>query len=515
MPASNLKSKSLVSLRVASPQEKRRRSSQNLKLNRIWAQCIKELAQFRRDRLTLALAFLLPLLTLLIFGFAIRLETKNIPLAIQDFDRSPLSRAYIERLFATNQLQPTAWSGSDPASAIDRGIAKAAIVIPPDFTRDIKASKSSTVQVLVDGTDANNARVIKNSIQATTNFFLSTADLRSNPTQPQVRSESTDTSRNSQSQSSSAGYTGLSTSDQTQSGLSHPSLSSNNLAQTDLGGTGLSNGSRAQSSQSSSSSSSSQAQSSLDSGLSSSQTQSNLSGLGSESRGQTQSTGETNPSSTRSVVARTRIWFNPGRKESLYIVPGVYAVILWIYPSLLAAVAMVREKEQGTLLQVYASSLSAAELLLGKGLAYLLVGLGEAIFIITLGSLIFRVGFAGDPTPLLVGTPVYVAVSIAFGLLIGVRASDQNSAVQAVALVGFLGALLLSGFIYPLSNIPFPLSWITNIIPARYYIEITRDSFVRGIGWIGVWFSLLMVAVLGFLLFNAARRALGRMQLPD
>lgn len=502
MPASNLKSKSPVSLRVASPQEKRQRSSQNLKLNRIWAQCIKELAQFRRDRLTLALAFLLPLLTLLIFGFAIRLETKNIPLAIQDFDRSPLSRAYIERLFATNQLQPTAWSGSDPASAIDRGIAKAAIVIPPDFTRDIKAGKSSTVQVLVDGTDANNARVIQNSIQATTNFFLSTADLRSNPTQPQVRSESTDTSRNSQSQSSSAGYTGLSTSDQTQSGLSRPSLSSDNLAQTDLGGTGLSNGSRAQSSQSSSSSSSSQ-------------TQSNLSGLGSESRGQTQSTGETNPSSTRSVVARTRIWFNPGRKESLYIVPGVYAVILWIYPSLLAAVAMVREKEQGTLLQVYASSLSAAELLLGKGLAYLLVGLGEAIFIITLGSLIFRVGFAGDPTPLLVGTPVYVAVSIAFGLLIGVRASDQNSAVQAVALVGFLGALLLSGFIYPLSNIPFPLSWITNIIPARYYIEITRDSFVRGIGWIGVWFSLLMVAVLGFLLFNAARRALGRMQLPD
>ena len=73
-------------------------------MKRIWSQCLKELAQFRRDRLTLALAFILPLMTLLIFGFAIRLETKNIPLFVQDFDLSPLSRSYIERLFATNKF---------------------------------------------------------------------------------------------------------------------------------------------------------------------------------------------------------------------------------------------------------------------------------------------------------------------------------------------------------------------------------------------------------------------------
>jgi ABC-2 type transport system permease protein len=368
-------------------------------MKRIWAQCIKELVQFRRDRLTLGLAFILPSLTLLIFGFAIRLETKNIPMIVQDFDRSPLSETYIERLFATNQFQPVRWSGDDPVKdGVDRGIARVAVIIPPDFSRRIKSSQTSSVQVLVDGTDANNARVIKNSIQATTSFFL------------------------------------------TNDGL---------LSQAEL------------------------------------------------------------------IRSRTRLWFNTGRQESLYIVPGVYAVVLWIFPSLLAAIAMVREKEKGTILQVYTSSLSAAELLLGKGLAYLMVGISMALVVMGLGSLIFQVKFAGDPTPALVGTPIYLSAAVLFGLLLGVRSSSQNAAVQGVSLIGFLTAFLLSGFIYPLSNIPFPLSLVPNIVPARYFIIITRDAFVRGTGWPGVWFDMLMLIVLGLVFFNIAHRLLKRMQLPD
>lgn len=368
-------------------------------MKRILSQCLKELAQFRRDRLTLGLAFVLPLMTLLIFGFAIRLESKNIPLAVQDFDHSNLSQTYIERLFATNQFQPVNWTGTDPVrAAIDRGIARAAVIIPPDFSRRIKSDQSSEVQVLVDGTDANNARVIRNSIQATTNFFL------------------------------------------TNDGL---------------------------------------------------------------------------VSSLERVRASIRLWFNPGRKESLYIVPGVYALVLWIFPSLLAAIAMVREKEKGTILQVYASSLTATELLLGKGLAYLVVGLCEAAIVIGLGSLVFQLGFAGDPTPLFLGTPIFVGVAVMFGLFLGVRSSTQNAAVQGIALVGFITSLLLSGFIYPLSNIPFPLSLLPNVVPARYYIVITRDAFVRGIGWPGVWFDLIAMLLVGLVLFAIARRLLSRMQLPN
>ncbi|WP_019499833.1 ABC transporter permease [Pseudanabaena sp. PCC 6802] len=373
-------------------------------MKRILAQCIKELVQFRRDRLTLGLAFILPLLTLFIFGFAIRLEAKNIPLYVQDFDRSNLSQTYIDRLFATNQFVPIPWTDSraeqSPERFIDEGIAKAVVIIPPNFSRNIKSRKPSTVQTLVDGTDVNNARVIKNSIQATTRFFLS---------------NDTDTG-----------------------------IQTNNL-----------------------------------------------------------------------VAAHVRLWFNPGRQESFYIVPGVYAVVLWIFPSLLAAIAMVREKEKGTILQVYASSLTAAELILGKALAYLVVGLCEALVVIGLGSLTFWVGFAGDPTPFAIGTTLFLADAVLFGLLLGIRTSNQNAAVQGVSLVGFITALLLSGFIYPLSNIPFPLSLVPNIIPARYYIIISRDAFVRGIGWSSVWFDELILIVIGLILFNVARHALSRMQLPD
>lgn len=368
-------------------------------MNRIWSQCLKELAQFRRDRLTMALAILLPLLTLLIFGFAIRLEARNIPVVIQDWDHSPLSRSYIEQIFATNVFQPTAWSGDgNIQQVLDRGTARAAVIIPPDFARQITEGNPSPVQVLIDGSDANNARVVQNYIRATTIAFLRSADLQTGP--PQVQ-------------------------------------------------------------------------------------------------------------------AQTRLWFNPGRKESLYIVPGVFGVILWIFPSLLSAIAMVREKERGTILQVYASSLSARELLLGKGFAYFLVGIAEALCIIGLGSLIFGLGFAGDPLPFVVGTLIFLATSVTFGLFVGVRASNQNTAVQAVATIGFLTALLLSGFIYPLNNIPFPLSLISNIIPARYYIELSRDAFVRGTGWWGTGWLLLILAALGFFLFNLTRRLLSRMQLPD
>ncbi len=370
-------------------------------MKRILAQCEKELLQFRRDRLTLGLAFLLPLLTLLIFGFAIRLETKFIPIVVQDLDRSPLSFSYTERLFATNQFHPVPWSGVDSGAdpvrqAIDAGIAKAAVIIPPEFSRHIKAGKPATVQVLVDGTDANNARVIRNSIQATTRFFL------------------------------------------------------------------------------------------IDAGL---------------------------LADRQPVRARTRLWFNPGRKESLYIVPGVYAVVLWIFPSLLAAIAMVREKEKGTILQIYASSLSGAEWLLGKGLAYLLVGLSMAAVVMTAGSLIFRLGFAGDPVPLLVGTSLYLAAAVQFGLLLGVRSASQNAAVQGVSLVGFLTALLLSGFIYPLGNIPFPLSLVSAVVPARYFIVVSRDAFVRGTGWPGVGFAVLMILLIGVVFYLLALRSLGPMQL--
>lgn len=100
-------------------------------MKRIWVQCSKELVQFRRDHLTVMLAFLLPLFYLLIYGFAIRLEIKEIPLVVQDFDNSPMSRSYVEQLVATNQFQIVPYNSQQfsPDDAIDHNLAKAALVV--------------------------------------------------------------------------------------------------------------------------------------------------------------------------------------------------------------------------------------------------------------------------------------------------------------------------------------------------------------------------------------------------
>jgi len=182
---------------------------------------------------------------------------------------------------------------------------------------------------------------------------------------------------------------------------------------------------------------------------------------------------------------------------------------------MLAGIAMVREKEMGTIVQVYASDLSPTEWLLGKELAYLIVGLGEALVVMVIAVFLFGLQIRGDPTTLLVGTVVYLAASVAFGLMVGARAGNQTGAVQGTAIAGFLTALLLSGFIYRIENIPFPLSLISNVIPARYFIEITRDAFVRGTGWIGIWYAPLMILLIGGFFFRIATRILKRMQFSD
>lgn len=378
-------------------------------MKRVISQCLKELNQFRRDRLTVALAFILPLAVLLIYGYAIRLEAKNIPLSIQDFDNSFLSRTYVERLFATNQFVPAPLEGTEPTSALDKGTAKATVIIPPGFERQIKAGKPVTVQALVDGTDVNNARVIQNSLRATTQFFVRSSGLL--PEQAQ------------RAEISSSGPLPINT--------------------------------------------------------------------------------------------QVRLWFNPGRREALYIVPGIFGVILWVFPSMLSSISLVREKEQGTIVQVYASDLSSVEWLLGKELAYLIVGLGEALLVMVIAMILFGLRFRGDPTTLIVGLVIYLAASVAFGLLVGARTGNQTGAVQGTAIAGFLTALLLSGFIYRLDNIPFPLSLLSNVIPARYFIAITRDAFVRGTGWIGVWYAPVAIGLIGGLFFRIATRILHRMQFSD
>ncbi|MBX9666697.1 MAG: ABC transporter permease [Candidatus Obscuribacterales bacterium] len=122
---------------------------------------------------------------------------------------------------------------------------------------------------------------------------------------------------------------------------------------------------------------------------------------------------------------------------------------------------------------------------------------------------------AGEPTPLLVSTPLFVLSAVLSGLMLGTFASSQTVAVQATSTIGFFPCLLLSGFVYPIANIPFPLSLFSVIFPARYYVQLTRDAFVRGADWSEMWPVPLILTTFCAVFLGAAWLSLRRMRTKE
>ena len=219
------------------------------------------------------------------------------------------------------------------------------------------------------------------------------------------------------------------------------------------------------------------------------------------------------PESARgAIVPAVRFWYNPGRDSDKYIGPGIFAVGLALFPPLLAALAMSREGEQKTILQVYVSSISAHEYLLGKILAFGIIAAAEWVLTLVFAMLLFGLWFKGDPTPFIVSSFLYLFCVVAFGAMIGARIPDRAAAIQAIQNTGFLLSYLLAGFIFPISNIPDSVRWISYLIPARYYIEVSRDVFVRGGGWPAVWNAPVVLGLLGAFFFLSAWKRMRSMQ---
>ena len=366
-------------------------------MRRIIAQARKELTQIFRDRLTLALALVLPLALLALLGKAISLSVTGMPVVVEDLDGSPLSRRYVETLSSSLTFIVAAPPAAGrPAEALETGAARAVVVIPQSFGRDLLRGRGAEVQWLVDASDANTANGIRAAAAALTQGFVRGVDAAA-PARPAVRAE-------------------------------------------------------------------------------------------------------------------VRFWYNPGRESEKYIGTGAFAVLLALFPPLLAALAVAREGEQHTILQVYVSSISAHEYLLGKVLGFMCLALAEWALLLAAALALFGLRFAGDLTPLFVSTIFYLFCSVSFGVMIGAAIPNQAAAIQATQVGAFLLSFLLSGFIFPVSNIPPGVRWIAALVPARYYIAVARDAFVRGGGWPAVWDAPLVIALLGGLFFLAAWLRMRRMQ---
>jgi ABC-2 type transport system permease protein len=206
------------------------------------------------------------------------------------------------------------------------------------------------------------------------------------------------------------------------------------------------------------------------------------------------------------VEVEHRIWFNPNFESRLFFIPGVIANIAFLIPIILTAMAVVREREIGTLEQIMVTPLRPWELVVGKTLPFALLGLLDVVMIVLIGVFWFELPFRGNPFILLLGNILFLMSSVGIGLFISTICSTQQQA-QISTFFFSMPAFILSGFVFPLENLPAWIEYLTYVNPLRYFQVIIRGVFLKGNGLDTLWPQMLALAVLGGLmvLFSSLR----------
>jgi ABC-2 type transport system permease protein len=212
------------------------------------------------------------------------------------------------------------------------------------------------------------------------------------------------------------------------------------------------------------------------------------------------SSGSVNFNSPR-VAARSRIWFNEELKSRNYFVPGVVVNLVMITTIVLTALAIVREKEIGTLEQLMVTPIRPVELIIGKTAPFALIGLFQLIVATLLALAIFRIPFRGSPFLLLAAGILFLLTTLGSGVFLSTIASTQQQAVLS-SFMFLMPAFLLSGFAFPIHSMPEFFQYVTYINPMRYFMEIVRGVFLRGSGISILWTQLLALAVFGIVILS-------------
>ncbi|MEK7408768.1 MAG: ABC transporter permease [Acidobacteriota bacterium] len=196
------------------------------------------------------------------------------------------------------------------------------------------------------------------------------------------------------------------------------------------------------------------------------------------------------------VAARSRVWFNPELRSRNYFVPGVVVNIITLVTLMLTAMAIVREKEIGTMEQLMVTPIRPIELMLGKTLPFAVVGLFDLMLVTAAALVIFKVPFRGQGVVLLVSAVAFLLTTLGIGLFISTISRTQQQAVMA-SFFFFTPAFMLSGFNFPVRNMPLPVQWLTYVNPVRYFMEIVRGVFLKGTGFAVLWPQIAALAALG------------------
>jgi ABC-2 type transport system permease protein len=208
-----------------------------------------------------------------------------------------------------------------------------------------------------------------------------------------------------------------------------------------------------------------------------------------------------------SVNVESRMFYNEELKGVYMFVPGLMALILMLISALMTSVTITREKEFGTMELLLASPLKPREIILGKVTPYVLLSFVNALTIIFLGFLVFKVPVVGSIWLLLLVCMLYITLALSLGVLISTSAKTQQVAMFMSLLGLMLPTILLSGFIFPIDNMPKILQWLTHIMPPRWFIVIVKNIMLKGTGFVHIWKeSLILLSMTVFFILAAVRR---------
>ncbi len=196
------------------------------------------------------------------------------------------------------------------------------------------------------------------------------------------------------------------------------------------------------------------------------------------------------------VVPEARAWFNPDLRSRRYFVPGILVNIIMLVTLTLTSMAIVREKELGTMEQLMVTPIRPAELIVGKTLPFALIGIAQLLLITTIAILVFDIPLRGSAAVLFLTSLLFIVCTLGLGLLISTISATQQQAMMTTLFV-FQPFFMLSGFSFPIRNMPELAQWITYVNPMRYFMEIVRGIFLKGVGLEVLWPQTLALAVLG------------------
>jgi ABC-2 type transport system permease protein len=213
------------------------------------------------------------------------------------------------------------------------------------------------------------------------------------------------------------------------------------------------------------------------------------------------------PSGGVRIDVATRMRFNPTLESVNLFVPGLIAFVLTIVSALMTAITIVREKELGTMEMLLVSPLRPYQVVIGKVAPYVVLGFLDVVLVLTAAQLVFHVPLRGSVPLLLAESLLYIITALSMGIVISTSANTQRVAMMAALALTMLPTLLLSGFIFPLAALPWPLRALSNIVPARWFIIIVRGIMLKGAGLAELWReTLVLIGLTTALLTVGVRR---------